>query len=166
MQPDATGGSVDERDAVFIIWTIIFGVIVIGGFGLVAYAFTARQRLRELAIKERIAMIERGLVPAPEQDPARFERLVGSQRRPAASTRAMRYRSAGIVLMGLGFAIIVLLTFAAGVADVALGVGGGLAVLGAAIFVNGMLVVRDEPEPFPAPRGENRRTEPPSNVGP
>ena len=150
----------------FVVFTVVLVVTVLGGFALIAYAFSARQRLRELAVRERIAMIEKGLVPAPERDPAGFERLVAHQWRPPASTRAMRYRSAGIVLMGLGFAIIILLTFAADVAGVAIGVGGAIAVLGAAIFVNGMLVVRDQPDPVPVSQGDNRRTEPPSNVGP
>jgi hypothetical protein len=147
-----------------IIWTVVFAALTIAGFGLVAYAFTARQRLRELAVKERIAMIEKGLMPAPERDPARFERLVGARRR--TSSRGTRYRSAGVVLMGLGLAMIVLLTFAAEAVETGLGVGGGLAVLGAAMFVNGLLLARDEPDDFSAQSLDSRSTEPPPNVGP
>ena len=119
----------------------VFGIILLGGLGLIAYTLSGRQRLRELAIKERIALIEKGLVPAPEVDPARFETLVGL-RRPVNSTAA-RYRSAGVILMGLGCAMLVLLAFAAGVPEVGLGIGGGLAVLGLASFINGSLVNRD-----------------------
>jgi hypothetical protein len=119
----------------------VFGIILLGGLGLIAYTLSGRQRLRELAIKERIALIEKGLVPAPEVDPARFETLVGL-RRPVNSTAA-RYRSAGVILMGLGCAMLVLLAFAAGVPEIGLGIGGGLAVLGLASFINGSLVNRD-----------------------
>jgi hypothetical protein len=119
----------------------VFAIILLGGLGLIAYTLSGRQRLRELAIKERIALIEKGLVPAPEVDPARFETLVGL-RRPVNSTAA-RYRSAGVILMGLGCAMLVLLAFAAGVPEVGLGIGGGLAVLGLASFINGSLVNRD-----------------------
>jgi hypothetical protein len=119
----------------------VFAIILLGGLGLIAYTLSGRQRLRELAIKERIALIEKGLVPAPEVDPARFETLVGL-RRPVNSTAA-RYRSAGVILMGLGCAMLVLLAFAAGVPEVGLGIGGGLAVLGLASYINGSLVNRD-----------------------
>jgi hypothetical protein len=119
----------------------VFAIILLGGLGLIAYTLSGRQRLRELAIKERIALIEKGLVPAPEVDPGRFETLVGL-RRPVNSTAA-RYRSAGVILMGLGCAMLVLLAFAAGVPEVGLGIGGGLAVLGLASFINGSLVNRD-----------------------
>ena len=120
----------------------VLALTLLGGLGLIAFTLSGRQRLRELAIRERIALIEKGLVPAPETDPARFETLVGL-RRPVNS-RASRYRSAGVILMGLGFAMLVLLAFAAGVPEVGLGVGGGVAIIGIAAFVNGMLMSRDD----------------------
>jgi hypothetical protein len=155
----------EESDTVYIIMTVVFGAIVIGGFCLVAYAFTTRQRLRELAVRERIALIERGLVPAPEADPARFERLVGPAKRPVTA-KAQRYRSAGVMLMGLGAALLILLAFAAGVPGVGVGIGGGLAALGAAVFVNGVLLGQTDAHELSVPAMENRRTEPPPNVGP
>ena len=120
----------------------VLALTLLGGLGLIAFTLSGRQRLRELAIRERIALIEKGLVPAPETDPARFETLVGL-RRPV-NGRASRYRSAGVILMGLGFAMLVLLAFAAGVPEVGLGVGGGVAIIGIAAFVNGMLMSRDD----------------------
>ena len=68
--------------------------------------------------------------------------------------------------MGLGVALIILLTFAAGVPEVAFGVGGGLAALGAAIFLNGILVADGEPDRLRASFGADRGPEPPSNIGP
>jgi hypothetical protein len=126
----------------------VFAIVVLGGLGLVAYTLSGRQRLRELAIKERIALIDKGLVPSPEVDPARFETLVGL-RRPVNS-KAARYRSAGVIIMGLGVAMLVLLAFAAGVPEIGFGVGGGLAILGLAAFINGTLLAGDDP-PKPAP---------------
>lgn len=125
----------------------MFVIILVGGFVLAITSFIFRQRLRELAIKERIAMVEKGLVPSPELDPARFETLVG-MRRPANS-RAERYRSAGVIIMGLGVAMVVLLAFAAGATKVAFGVGGALTVLGLAAFINGSMQAGGEP---PSPR--------------
>ena len=124
---------------------IMFFVFLAGGFLLAIISFIFRQRLRELAIKERIAMIEKGLVPSPEIDPAKFEMLVGL-RRPM-NGKAERYRSAGVIIMGLGIAMIFLLTFAAGVPRVAFGVGGGLAVLGLAAFINGSMQGGEPPHP-------------------
>jgi hypothetical protein len=121
----------------------VFAIVVLGGLGLVAYTLSGRQRLRELAIKERIALIDKGLVPSPEVDPARFETLVGL-RRPVTS-KAARYRSAGVIIMGLGLAMLVLLAFAAGVPEIGFGVGGGLAILGLAAFINGTLLAGDDP---------------------
>jgi hypothetical protein len=148
-----------------VVLYIVSSGVVLGGFVLIAMTLASRQRLRELAVKERIAMIEKGLVPSPELDPARFERLVGAPRRPANS-RSMRYRSAGVVLIGLGLALMVLLVFAAGVAAVGIGIGGGFAVLGAAVYFNGVLLARDEAAHFYASSRENRMPEPPPNVGP
>jgi hypothetical protein len=155
----------DDSNAVLFMLTIVFGAIVLGGFCLVAYAFTTRQRLRELAVRERIAMIERGLVPAPEVDPARFERLTGPATR-RVNAAAQRYRSAGVMLMGVGVAIVILLTFAAGVPEVGFGIGGGLAALGAAVFFNGLLMGQQDPQDFSGASMDSRRTQPPPNAGP
>lgn len=93
-------------------------------------------------------MIEKGLVPPPELDPVRFETLVG-MRRPLNS-RAERYRSAGVIIMGLGVAMVVLLAFAAGATKVAFGVGGALTVLGLAAFINGSMQAGHGPPNPPA----------------
>jgi hypothetical protein len=149
---------------VYIVLTIVFGAIVIGGFCLIAYAFTTRQRLRELAMRERIALIERGLVPPPEVDPVRFERIVGGQTRPKSAS-GQRYRSAGVILMGLGVALLILLAFAGGAPGVGLGIGGGLAALGAAMFFNGVLMAQSEPHELSDYSPQKGRAEPPPNVG-
>ena len=88
-------------------------------------------------------MIERGLVPSPEIDPARFDMLVAG-RRPL-NRKAERYRSAGVIVMGLGVAMVFLLAFAAGVTKVAFGVGGALTVLGLAVFLNGLVDSSEDP---------------------
>jgi hypothetical protein len=152
-------------EIVFMMLTIVFVAVVLCGLFVVASAFTSRQRLRELAVRERIAMIERGLVPAPEVDPGRFERLVGPGTRPVNAS-ARRYRSAGVMLMGLGVAMVILLAFAAGVPEVGVGIGGGLTALGAAVFFNGLLMGQQDPEDFSGPSVERRTTQPPPNVGP
>ena len=165
--------SVQPGETLFVMFTLVLVVVVLGGFGLIGYSFMSRQRLRELAVRERIAMIERGLVPPPEVDPAQFDRAVNQPRHPAytasmlrISAKAQRYRSAGVMLMGLGFGLVMLIGFAAGSLDVAFGVGGGLAALGAAVFLNGMLMTRDADTIGDIPIHQPRTPGAPPNVAP
>ncbi len=104
---------------------------LVGVLGLMAHWISARRTLRELEIKERIALIEKGLSAPPELLPTGSVDDVNS---PA--TRADRYRTAGILFVGLGLALMLLLGAAAGVPQVAVGVGGAIALLGAALIAN------------------------------
>ncbi|MDQ3213471.1 MAG: hypothetical protein M3Q85_12405 [Acidobacteriota bacterium] len=106
----------------------IIALIVLAGVGLMVAAMMNRRRFRELEHRERLAMIERGVVPSPESDPAAFEARIGA----AAHDTGTRYRTAGVLMIGLGLGLLVLLTFAAHEPMVGIGVGGGWAVLGAA----------------------------------
>jgi hypothetical protein len=120
-------------------------VLLVGGLGVMVMALRGRQRLKELAVQERIAMIEKGLVPSPVSDPAGFESAMS--RRPI-STRALRYRSAGLVLTGMGLALLVLLVFVVphAVRGIAVGIGGAMTVLGLTVLGNGLLLARDDVE--------------------
>lgn len=138
MPADAKGLLVDSLTMERIAAMLVFGALVLGGMGLVAIVVRGRQRMSELAIKERIALIDKGLVPSPEADPARFDSLTGL--RPPANTPAAHYQSAGVIVMGLGIALAVLLSFAARNPGVGVGIGGGLAILGLAAFINGSLM--------------------------
>jgi hypothetical protein len=104
---------------------------LIGVLGLMAHWISARRALRELEIKERVALIEKGLSPPPELMPTGSVDDVNS---PA--TRADRYRTAGILFVGLGLALMLLLGAAARIPQVAVGVGGAIALLGAALIAN------------------------------
>ena len=104
---------------------------LVGVLGLTAHWISARRTLRELEIKERVALIEKGLSPPPELMPTGSVDEVSS---PA--TRADRYRTAGILFVGLGLALMLLLGAAAGSPQVAVGVGGAIALLGAALIAN------------------------------
>jgi hypothetical protein len=134
-------------DEVFI--GIATCLLVLGALTLIGMALRGRQRLRELAIRERIAMIERGLMPSPESDPERFDRnlLLAAALQRASNPRGTRYRTIGVMLMGLGAALFLLLAFAGGVVDIAFGVAGGVFVLGIAAYVNGGLVGHEAPPP-------------------
>ena len=97
-------------------------------------------------------MIERGFMSAPEADPDRFDRglqIVSAPQPP--HPKGTRYRTMGIMLMGLGGALFLLLAFAAGVPQIAFGVAGGVFVLGIAAYANGALVSGDLQPPLMAP---------------
>jgi hypothetical protein len=95
-------------------------------------------RVRELELRERIAMIEKGLTPPPERDPEQFERSMQQ-----AATRGRypwpggsgRHRRAGIVMMGVGLGLAVLIS-AAGTPRNGIGVGGFIAIIGLAFLVS------------------------------
>ena len=126
-------------------------VAIVGGIfaGIVSTMFKAR--VRELEIRERIAMIEHGLVPPPERDPEGFEqqmRIVDHwQQRPAAP----RFRSGGIMVISVGFGLMVLLWFV-GVQREGIGIGGFLVVIGLGMLVNSFFAPAARPhQPQPPP---------------
>jgi hypothetical protein len=126
-------------------------VAIIGSFLYVIIKTLAHSRVRELEIRERIAMIERGLVPPPEVDPKGFDRAMTRLDRHEMRSRDRgygayggRHRRAGVTLIGVGFGLMVLITFAGESPSSAVGVGGFLVVMGIAFFVNGLIDTRPE----------------------
>jgi len=129
---------------------------IMGGFAFLIVRTVVRSRERELEIRERIAMIERGLVPAPEVDPKGFDRamLMHAHVTSRMSSASPRYRRAGISLMGVGFGLMVLIGSTADV-SIGFGVGGFLVVIGLAFLINSLFGGADEPPaqryPIPPP---------------
>jgi K+-transporting ATPase A subunit len=107
-------------------------------------AMQSRRQIREMEHRERLAMIERGIVPAPEVDPGAFERRFSSTRTTAASPGAVRARSGGVILIAIGLAFMFMLSFAAGEPGVGIGIGGAFALVGAGFFVNSLLMSRSD----------------------
>jgi hypothetical protein len=127
---------------------------LVGGLIIAAMAMSHRARLRELAYRERIAMIERGLTPAPETDPARFEQTLERWVSSDAFARAAghRHRTFGVMLIGLGFGLMLLIGVTAGFAN-GMGIGGAVVCLGVAFLVNGILEARAAPSAPRRPSG-------------
>src|SRR5215471_13317381 len=127
-----------------LLMAMLLLAVMAAGLGVAWLAVRGRQRLRELAYQERIAMIDKGLIPSPETDPAGFEAMT-APRRP--SVKAIRYRTAGIILTGFGLAMTVLLFFVVPpIRGIALGVGGALTVFGLTVLANGLLLASDDLE--------------------
>jgi len=115
---------------------------IIGGISVAIVSIISRMRLRELRIRERIAMIEKGLVPPPEVDPAGFDRAMGYGR--GGGYARGRHRRVGITLMGVGFGLMVLITLTGDTVREAIGVGGFLVILGLACLINSLFETRPE----------------------
>ena len=131
-----------------LVLTLVPVLMMVGFFGLAALWLSRRSRLHELAHRERLAMIERGLVPPVELQGAVLDFPAGQtpgSGMASVSKAAGRFRSAGVLLVGLGVALAILLAFAAEQPGIGVGVGGGLVALGAAMIVNAAFAARDAP---------------------
>jgi hypothetical protein len=127
---------------------------ILGAFTYAIVRTLSRGRVRELEVRERIAMIERGLLPPPEVDPRGFDRVMDRYDRSRGSGPG-RHRRAGVTIMGIGFGLMVLIGFAGENPSAAVGVGGFLVIMGLAFFINSLFDTRHEasidPRPTAAP---------------
>jgi hypothetical protein len=114
-------------------------VAIIGGIGVGIAAILSSARVREARIRERIAMIEKGLVPPPEVDPAGFDRAMHRHERSGYGGPKRAQRRAGVVVMGVGFGLMFLISMAGGAVSEGIGVGGFLVILGLAFLINSLL---------------------------
>lgn len=124
----------------------VFVLFVAAGVSLLLMGMSNRRYVRELAHRERMAMIERGLVPSPESEPAQFEAATGLGTTPSAPPlpkRGDRFRTVGVAMIGLGLGLAFLIGMTGGAPEVGLGVGGAWVALGAACLLNYFLIRRE-----------------------
>jgi hypothetical protein len=117
-------------------------------------------KLNELRQRQILAMIEKGIAPPPELNPASLDRLAGVRRR---SRREERFKSGGIMLVGLGVALALIIGIAGGQPRVGLGVGGAVAAIGVAMIVSALTSRGDADTESPPAGGSG---EPPPAVEP
>ncbi|MCC7034539.1 MAG: hypothetical protein IT179_17095 [Acidobacteria bacterium] len=130
----------DSEEVVFIL--ILPLAVILAGVVVLIAAMRHRAKTLELVHKERVAMIERGIVPS-ELGPGGYEQ------RSAAGTRSRSF-SLGIVVVGIGFAFMTLIGIAAQAPNEAVGIGGAIVILGAAFIVRSLLTAQpDSPMPVP-----------------
>ena len=128
-------------DDVQLAWPFLIPIVaIICSFAFVIVLTLSRARVRELEVRERIAMIERGLVPPPEVDPRGFDRAMDRHDRfDRYRYRAPgRHRRAGVTLMGVGFGLVFLIGVAGGSMNEGIGVGGFLVIMGLAFLINSL----------------------------
>lgn len=125
-----------------ILSVVVLALVTLSSLAVIWMAMTSRRQIREMEHRERLAMIERGLLPAPELDPAGFERRIHGRR--AETQASVRFRSAGIMMIGLGLAFLVLVSLAGASPTIGAGIGLAFAVLGAAFLANAMMLSRSQ----------------------
>jgi hypothetical protein len=153
-----------------VTWVFLIPIVaIVGGLTAGIVSIITKGRIRELEIRERIAMIEKGLVPPPEVDPRGFERVMdrydrvrqATDRPWRGSVASGRHRRAGVTLMGVGFGLMLLIAVAGEAPQSGIGVGGFVVVIGLAFFVNSFFDARLEP---PAPMQTGQRAPPASTA--
>ena len=136
----------------------VFVLVVFSGVFIVYMGLRQRSQQLEMQHRERMAMIERGQIPLEE--PASPHRMGRGAALGAGTSRPL---SLGIVVVGIGLALMSIISVAGGNPEVGVGVGGAVAILGAAFIVRS-LVIRPEgaapAAPAWSPRQDDSR-EPP-----
>jgi hypothetical protein len=125
-------------------------VAIVGGISVAIVNSIGRARVRELEIRERIAMIERGMVPPPEVDPNGFERRMHAIDRMQTGRSSPKFRSGGVMVMSVGFGLMMML-WSLGAEPEGMGVGGFLVIIGLGLFVNSLFGSHPYAPPPPPP---------------
>ena len=112
--------------------TFILGMFA--GVFIIYLGLKQRSQQLEMHHKERMAMIERGQIPLV--DPGAQLHL----HRRSAMVPASRSLSVGIIIVGLGLALMTIISIAAETPAVGVGLGGAIAILGAAFIVRSLVV--------------------------
>ena len=116
---------------------IFMVLIIIAGVSLMIAAMTNRRKIREMEHRERLAMIDRGLMPSPESNPAGFDAAAGLAEAPTeVPDRRNRYRTAGVLLIGFGVGLMFLIGVASNAPETGVGIGGAWISLGAASLLD------------------------------
>jgi Domain of unknown function (DUF6249) len=125
----------DNGIVLFLLVSIVAGVV------LMIAAMNNRRKMREMEHRERLAMIERGAVPPPETNPAAFEAAVGLDDSKDGDN-SHRYRTAGVLMVGLGFGLMFVIGVAGGAPEAGFGIGAAWVSLGGASLLNYWLMSR------------------------
>jgi hypothetical protein len=129
------------QEETVIFW--LFSFVIAGGVFVIVNAMKYRSKVLEMAHRERLAMIERGLKPVGSP--------LSSLSADRPKVRSSRMMSGGIVVVGFGLALAMLIGFASREPEIAVGVGGAVAILGAAFILTAYVTQSQsqskEPEP-------------------
>lgn len=147
------------------LWAFVPIAAILGFWFYLVSRSQANARVRELQIRERIALIEKGLMPPPEVDPRGFDRAVRRYEHWPRRASSHRHRSAGVTLIGVGLGLILMIAFAGEDPQKAVGIGGFMVMLGMAFFVNSLFEQRRVESEPPPTSGEPAPISPSSTDG-
>jgi hypothetical protein len=134
--------------------------LLVSGVVVIFAALRYRTRQRELLHQERLAMIEKGMMPPPELTP--FELVRGSSARLSARPVHDKSLSIGIIIVGLGLGFMSLIGIAAAAPEVGIGLGGAIVILGGAFIVRALVARTGEPAGPAIPPGPRPNELPPT----
>jgi hypothetical protein len=137
-----------SEDSIFFLASVLPLSVIVGGVVIIVMAMRQRALTLEMKHRERMAMIEKGLLTAPERNPAAFEAVL--QRHDQVAEPPGRSISFGVIIVALGVGFMLMVGFAAEAPGPAVGIGGAVVVLGLAFIVNGELKRRSQPPPPPS----------------
>lgn len=121
------------------LFAMVFIIGMFAGVFVIFLAMRQRAELLQMQHRERMAMIERGQIPLADSAHA----YGASRRAGTTTTQTARSLSLGIIVVGFGVALMTIVSIAGGSPEAGIGVGGSVAILGAAFIVRS-LVVRSE----------------------
>jgi hypothetical protein len=136
------------------LFAMVFVIAMFLGVFIIFLGLRQRSQQLEMRHRERMAMIERGQIPL--SDPSG-----GPVARRMPQARSSRSLSAGIITVGLGLAMMTIISIAGESPEVGVGVGGAIAVLGSAFIVRS-LVARSETQPSSEPFDSGRSSDDPA----
>jgi len=122
-----------DADEVVFLFLLPIAVMITGVIVVLA-GLRHRAKMLELVHRERVAMIERGMMP-PELNPI----LAESHRLRDGGAARGRSFSVGIIVVGFGLALMTVIAVAGGDTTSGVGIGGAIAILGAAFIVRSVL---------------------------
>jgi hypothetical protein len=118
-----------------ILFAIVFVIGMFCGVFIIFMGLRQRSAQLEMHHRERMAMIEKGQIPLSDPSSLHARRVVTGPRATYS-----KYMTAGILVVGLGLSIMTIISLAADEPEIGVGVGGAIAVLGAAFLVRGVVV--------------------------
>ena len=128
------------------LFALVFVVGMFSGVFIVFMGIKQRSQQLEMRHRERMAMIERGQIPLEPSGSSSYP-----QRLDPRAARSSRSLSLGIIVVGLGLAIMTIIGIAGDSAEVGIGVGGAIAILGGAFIVRSLVMSGDGATSRPVP---------------
>jgi hypothetical protein len=125
------------------LFSLVFILGMFAGVFIIYLGLRQRSQQLEMHHRERMAMIERGQIPLADPEVLHVRRIPNV----GPSSRSL---SVGIIVVGLGLALATIISIAGESPEVGIGIGGAIAILGAAFIVRSIIV---RPEVTPSGSG-------------